>query len=742
MYTYITTENELINCRDTLLDYIGKVKNPKLALDLETFSTVEGEFPTPISDGKGGLIGQVSLMQIGADPTIYDQQWLIDVRKVGPNLITKYLKDILTDTLLLGHHIKYDVGFLMVVFDIFPTKLRDTMLISQVYKAGDKFKHNLANLYKKFLDYGWFKAETGRTFTEYESFKEELQKSNWEGPLTSDQLQYAADDVRLIFFLYKALMDELDKFVAMTGRKGIYNIIKLECNLISEFTLMEIRGIDIDVDRHMNYVVPYLEAKKEEASKIAREAFPTIGKKYTRGRGVNKREIQDPLNTNSAPQIIAALRSLGLNPISSEEAEIKSLREDFEVDSSEYAALTAILDAKKSSSLSSKFGENFIKEHVKPDGRIHPSMHQIGNIDNGVSTGRSSSSNPNIMQIPAREKLFKDVKAKQFFRRSFICPPGFILGDVDLSQIEPRVTAQVTKDLELVREFRKEDADLHALTAQSLLGLLTPPERGSYERDYIGKTANLAMSYGIGPKKLAKFMFDKTVGGDQPPVRWKVSECKEYMERYYDKFEGIREEMQRSEESIKKALTSIPSLVAFKNRKPIHIAFTILGRPRRWCLSSVQEEMARTCPEKLHRDYVERTKFPVLNEYGEPIRDLNGKIVYEYRESKWGNQYWRTINRIAREAYNHVIQGSSADLLKLATLESGKKINLLTGDVLNQGIIAVVHDEILFRVREDLGQQCLDIVINEMIEQGKKIVKVVPIKAEGGLSTNWADCKD
>lgn len=742
MYKYITTDSQLEDCKTILLAYISNHKNPKLALDLETYSLVEGEFPRAIPDGNGGFIGQVSTMQIGLDPSISDVQFILDVGKLGVQLITDNLKYILTNTLLLGHNIKYDVAFLMAVFGIFPTKLRDTMLISQVYKAGDKFEHSLANLYKKFLDFGWFKAETGKTFKEYEEYKEALQKSNWNQTLTSEQLQYAADDVRLIFFLYKSLMDELDKFVAYTGKKGIYNIIKLECNLIPEFALMEIRGIDIDVSRHKDYVIPYLRSKKEEALVKVREAFPTVGKKYLKGRGVNRKEYQDPFNINSPGQIVEALRTLGLNPPSSKEDDVKSLRENYPSDSEEYKAITAILDAKKASSLSSKFGEDFINKHVRSDGKIHPNMHQIGSIDNGVSTGRSSSSDPNIMQIPARGKLFKDKKAKPLFRGSFICPPGFVLGDVDLSQVEPRVTAQVTKDSELVREFRKEDADLHALTAQSLLGLLELPERGSYERDYIGKTANLAMSYGIGSKKLAKFMFDKTVGDDRPPVRWRVSECKEYIERYYEKFEGIKYEMERIEQSIKNSLMHIPNLAAFKNRKPIHIAFTILGRPRRWCLTQIQEEIAKNSPERLHRDYVETVKFPVLDEYGEPVRGLDGKPVYDVKQSKWGNQYWRTVNRIAREAYNHVIQGSSADLLKLATLEAGKKINLLTGDPLNQGIVAVVHDEILFRVREDLGQQCLDIVINEMVEQGKKIVKVVPIKAEGGLASNWADCKD
>ena len=186
MYKYITTDSQLEDCKTILLAYISNHKNPKLALDLETYSLVEGEFPRAIPDGNGGFIGQVSTMQIGLDPSISDVQFILDVGKLGVQLITDNLKDILTNTLLLGHNIKYDVAFLMAVFGIFPTKLRDTMLISQVYKAGDKFEHSLASLYKKFLDFGWFRAETGKTFKEYEEYKEALQKSNWNQTLTSE----------------------------------------------------------------------------------------------------------------------------------------------------------------------------------------------------------------------------------------------------------------------------------------------------------------------------------------------------------------------------------------------------------------------------------------------------------------------------------------------------------------------------------------------------------------------------
>lgn len=735
MYSYITDRADLKACRETLLNYSRNVDKYKLALDLETFSNYEQYFPRPIKV-PGGWVGESALFQIGMDPDICNHQYLISVKDVGEKYIADSLKEIIEGSVLIGHNLKYDNAFLMTQFDIHPKTLRDTMIVSQVLTAGDKFPHSLAYMYKKYLPYGWFHSQTGMSFDEYEAFKKKLQVSDWTQELTEDQKRYGADDVFLIFPTYKAIMEELDKFITLTGKKTIYNPIRLECNLISEFSMMELRGVNLDESIHRK-AIEYLIIKYDEAMIDIGQVFK---RETTSGRGKNKTTLIEPININSPKQVVDSLNKFGIPVENSQEATLKrALYLVKEKNTPLYRAVKSLLNAKKASSLLSKFGEGLLKLIYK-DGRLHPNIHQMGSFLNTVATGRSSSSDPNIMQMPMRDTLFGEVGAGELFRASFVAPEGYALVVADLSQIEPRVTAQVTKDPMLIQELSKgKSADLHALTAQMLLNLPEPPKKGEYEREYIGKTANLAMSYGIGPTKLARFMFDETIDNEHP-VRWNVKEAKEYLDRYYARFEGIQKEMKTVEGRLRRELEPFDSLVAFKNRRPIFFEFTLYGRPRRWCLTSEQERMCREEPAKLHKDYVTTYERELVDEFGEPLKDDNGNPIKEWVQSKW-NEYNRTMNRIAREAYNFKVQGTSADLFKMGILLIKNRLEKIVDNTLEEGILMVVHDEVIVRCKLERAEEVKKIVEDSLIEAGSQLVKVVPITVGCKIGKSWAACK-
>lgn len=754
---YITTEAGLIRARAHLDEYLVQTKNPKLALDCETEHLFKGpdEVPRPIRRRDGSLSGAAALLQLGADPDIYNYQWLFNVKKLGSDLITKYLKEPIERGIILGHNLKYDVAFLIAQFGICPQIFRCTMLLSQIVNAGDKYFHSLGGCYEKFLDWHWFQAETGMSFAQYEAFKKTMQISDWGGDLSEDQLRYASDDVRLIFPLYRSMLEVLKEKERRYGCSGIYDIIKLECGLIPEYALMELRGIDFDSTYHRTHVIDHLTVSSEEAKNVCGQRL-RVSREKTSGRGVKKitQVIEQPALITSPKQVTEALASIGLVVSDTQEKTLKEQLHILELDDPRRESLGALVRAKKASSLLSKFGQKML-DLVHDDGRIHPHFFQIGSDMNGISTGRSSAKDPNIMQMPSKGFLYgnKDVPIKDFFRRAFTVTIGYKLLDSDFSQIEPRCTAQITKDKALIEEFNNKTrkADLHALTAMRLLDLPEPPKKGTYERDTIGKIANLAMSYGIGPKKLAKFMFDETLDSEAP-IQWTMDECKANQDVYYNLYAGIKRAMEDVQRKLLRKMEAFESLAYFKNRRPIFHEETEGGRIREWYLTGIQESLAKNDPEKLRKDYIVWVDevVEVVEDCQEPIFDSYGMITgWETvprtvkktirKQSNW-NEYNKTLNRIAREAYNFKIQGSCADIMKIAVLNTGQQLASLGIDVLNEGIIAVIHDEILIRIRIELIDKAKEIVHNCMVEAGQKYIKLVPIEVEPQEALTWADC--
>lgn len=741
-WEYITKAEDVPRALQEIKEYLSQVKNPKLALDFETYSP-DGVFPKPIKKPDGTYEGYIATFQLGADPEIFDHQWVFDVRKIGYGPLQPIVDLVCEEAILLGHNIKYDFAFLLSQFKRRPKRGRCTMLISQIENAGNKFEHSLGGCYKKAFEFGWFKSQTNKTFAEYDEFKQKMQVSDWTQELSQDQLDYASDDVRLIFWLYRKQLEDLDDFIRKHGKKGIQNIIRLECDLIPEFALIELRGIDFNIEYHKSNVINYLEHKLEEAMIGVGHYFTHEVEKNNglRGKKREKWMEQEPINIRSPKQVKESLEARGLEPADTTEDELKRLKYELEIDDPTFLALDALIKAKKAASLLSKFGQKMI-ELTHADGRLHANFFQIGSFSNGIDTGRSSSSEPNVMQIPSRGNVLGDISAMDLFRTAFTVPEGYKIVNADASQIEPRLTAQVTRDPALVMALNQEKADLHALTAKILMGLDAPPEKGTYEREYIGKTANLALSYGIGHKNLAKFMFDNTI--DAPvPVKWKEAEAKEKLQRYYEEYSVIKDKMDEMLHKVMEAIKPYQSLASFRNRRPMFVAFTLMGRKREWYLTADQEKEAResnVIVNRLHREYIVETREVLKDKEGKPVLDEDGQKQYYIKKSNW-NEYYRTISRIAREAYNFIIQGSCADMLKIAIRNVGQALIAEGYDPIDEGIIWVVHDEIGIRCKKEHVDKVKEILHNCMVEAGQQFIKLVPVVVNVKVGNNWAECK-
>jgi len=177
-----------------------------------------------------------------------------------------------------------------------------------------------------------------------------------------------------------------------------------------------------------------------------------------------------------------------------------------------------ILEYRELSKLKSTYAEGLLRV-IAPDGRIHTTYQMTV-----TATGRLSSTDPNLQNIPVRRELGGE------FRKMFVAAPGCVLVDADYSQIELRLLAHMSGDETMIRAFA-EGEDIHRVTASQVfdtpLAEVTPTQRGR------AKAVNFGIVYGISQFSLAK------------DVGVSVAEAKRYMDSYLEKYHGVRDYMKR-----------------------------------------------------------------------------------------------------------------------------------------------------------------------------------------------------
>ena len=263
-----------------------------------------------------------------------------------------------------------------------------------------------------------------------------------------------------------------------------------------------------------------------------------------------------------------------------------------------------------------------------------------------TATGRLSSVNPNLQNIPIRTELGREIRA------AFTAAPGKQLLSADYSQIELRLLAHFSGDPLLVRAYQN-DEDIHTLTASEVFGV--PAETMDKETRGRAKAVNFGIVYGISAFGLAA-----QLGIPQ-------AEAKAYIERYFARYSGVREFIEKTLEQVRRE----------------GFVRTLFGRMR-------------------------------------PIPDI---------ESRNPNQR----GFAERTAINTPLQGTAADLIKLAMISIDRK---LTERGLKTRMVLQVHDELLFEVPMDETDEIETLVRTEM----EGVVKLdVPLVADLGFGANWRD---
>jgi DNA polymerase I len=276
-------------------------------------------------------------------------------------------------------------------------------------------------------------------------------------------------------------------------------------------------------------------------------------------------------------------------------------------------------------------------------GRVHTTLNQAV-----TATGRLSSTNPNLQNIPIRKELGRRIRA------AFVPSSGYVLMSADYSQIELRLFAHITGDPVMTEAFNNGE-DIHARTARAVFGAKTKKEESEARR--LAKVVNFAIAYDVGPFGLAQ------------RTGLTRAEAKRAIETYYQTYTGVRRYMEETPARVRET----------------GVVRTVFGRIR-------------------------------------PIPDINNR-----------NHNLRA--RAEREAINAPLQGTAADLVKMAMI---RVYNRLRRERLGARMILQVHDELLLEVPENEVERTREIVRAEM-ENVYDLA--VPLVVDIGVGRNWMEAK-
>ncbi len=391
----------------------------------------------------------------------------------------------------LGHHLKYDRNVLLNHGIELNGIEHDTMLESYVLNSTAS-RHDMDSLAQKYLDY--------RT-THYE---EVAGKGAKQIPFSQvrieDATPYAAEDADITLRLHEHFWPQLS---AAEGQCRVYR--EIEMPLVPVLSRMERTGVKVDAER----LFAQSHELAERMGQIEREAHQVAGGAFNLG---SPKQIQEILYER---QKLPVLRKTPKGQPSTAEDVLEQLALD-------YPLPKLILEHRSLSKLKSTYTDK-LPERIDPDtGRVHTSYHQAV-----ASTGRLSSSDPNLQNIPIRTEEGRRI------RQAFVAPEGRRLVAADYSQIELRIMAHLSGDAGLLRAFA-EGQDIHRATAAEVFGVGLDQVSGEQRR--AAKAINFGLIYGMSAFGLAR-----QLGIER-------GDAQDYVDRYFARYPGVKDYMESTRE--------------------------------------------------------------------------------------------------------------------------------------------------------------------------------------------------
>jgi DNA polymerase-1 len=465
-------EQDLIRLPKPNYEYITTEERARTVLnEVSNYNVIEVDTETTSLDP---YEGKIVLLQIG----IPNKAYVFDVRgdtehsTIGLDLF----KPIMTDKKILKllQNAVFDMKYIKKHGGYYINNIYDTMLVEQLFYLGLGFvRTDLATLVKRHLGITIDKEPRG-TFQEYgQKFQ----------PF---QLEYAANDVVVLNLIREMQLPRIKK-------EGFENVCRLEFAFTKPLCEMELNGIIFDVDKHRVILTDMEESRQLHSKEVTNLLSRTQDQTTLFGVSL--------INIDSNVQLLKALNKYGLKLDSTDVNVLDKFKG--------VPVIDELLAYRKAQKFISTYGESLIGKINEETGRLHTRFRQM------VSTGRMSSSAPNLQNIPK----------KQIYRSCYVAREGYKLITADMSGAELRILGNLSSDPVFV-ECYSTGIDLHTRTASEIFNV--PMDQIKNDRRNAAKAINFGLAYGLSKFGLAR--------------RLKISEKEAdlMIKSYFKRYSGIK----------------------------------------------------------------------------------------------------------------------------------------------------------------------------------------------------------
>ena len=601
-----------------------------------------------------------------------NNQFVIDVSVVDITI----LKEFLESKTLLFQNAKFDLRFLFK-YGIFPTKILDTYLQESVLNMGRKnVRKSLDALAQRYLKISLSKEIRGQIHKE---------------GLSDRVIKYAAADVKWLDAinlkqwprLYEAQLD-------LAAR--------LENTFVVALAYTEYCGIHLNKDEWQKKMTK--DNKNLENSKQKLDNW--ILQNLSNSKWIEPQldlfssERSISINWNSPKQVIELFKSLGIDTVTKDKktGEFKDSVEEgvLQHQVNDFDILEPYLEFKGYSKVVSTYGQNFLDQINQYTGRIHTSFQQL--MDTGrLSSGDKSTGSINLQNIPA------DKETRNCFTNQY---PHTILVNADYSAQEQVILANFAKEKNLIDFYRRGEGDIHSFVAKGIyeeLKKLSLKEIKEHhpEKRQVAKSAGFAINYGGTGITIAQ------------NVNIPIEQGEAVYNAYFEAFPDLKKDFEAAQRA---ALSVGYILINPITKRKSYIPF--------------------------FEDFKALEKKINSKGFWNIYRDQKARDTKQFREilKPLVKKYFKNKNTIEKKALNYRIQGSAAEVTKIACIYFMNWIF----DKKYQDIVLIsniVHDEILIECPRNIAKEVAENLKKSMELAGDIYCKIIPLKATPIISETW-----